>query len=153
MNLHSLNYADITLNNKVKITRNDLTQLFRFIQSLNNGNLTPEQILILNALFSVNNGGNYLYGDETVYDSVSGYDFVLVIDESGSMKKNDPQDLRKDAAKLFVYLAEVMNKGNRVLVSGFGETTNIYTPMIDITGKTLRRGVEKHHAFTNEDFE
>ncbi len=84
-------------------------------------------------IFSVNNEGNYLYGDETAYDSVSGYDFVLIIDESGSMKKNDPNDLRKDAAKLFVYLAEVMNKGNRVLVSGFGETTNIYAPMIDIT--------------------
>ena len=85
-------------------------------------------------IFSINSGGSYLYGDETAYDSVSGYDFVLIIDESGSMKKNDPGDLRKDAAKLFVYLAEVMNKGNRVLVSGFGETTNIYTPMIDITG-------------------
>ena len=63
-------------------------------------------------------------------DPGSEYDYVLVIDESGSMKVNDPQDLRKDAAKLFIYLAETMNRGNRALISGFGEKTNIYTDII-----------------------
>jgi len=62
------------------------------------------------------------------------YDYILVIDESGSMRKNDPQNMRIDAAKLFVYLAEILNKGNRVLISGFGANTNIYLPLTEISG-------------------
>ncbi len=62
------------------------------------------------------------------------YDYILVIDESGSMKRNDPAEVRKDAAKLFTYLAEVLNPGNRVLVAGFGEKTNIYLPLTEVEG-------------------
>jgi hypothetical protein len=62
------------------------------------------------------------------------YDYIIVIDESGSMKNNDPANLRVDAAKLFVYLSEILNKGNRVLIAGFGEKTNIYLPITEITG-------------------
>jgi hypothetical protein len=79
-------------------------------------------------------GTKSLFGLESTPAIAEGYDFILVIDESGSMKKNDPANLRKDAAKLFVYLAETLNKGNRVLVSGFGKTTNIYLPLTDISG-------------------
>lgn len=86
-----------------------------------------------------------LFGEESFKDIDTGYDYILVIDESGSMKKNDPQDLRKDAAKLFVYLAEAMNKGNRVLISGFGEVTNIYAPLTDISGneKYISEAIDK----------
>ncbi len=62
------------------------------------------------------------------------YDYIIVIDESGSMKNNDPANLRVDAAKLFVYLSEILNKGNRVLIAGFGEKTNIYLPITEISG-------------------
>jgi len=79
-------------------------------------------------------GTKNLFGLGSTPAVAESYDFVLVIDESGSMKKNDPANLRKDAAKLFVYLAETLNKGNRVLVSGFGKTTNIYLPLTDISG-------------------
>ena len=65
---------------------------------------------------------NNLAGESAVSDDVLSYDYVLVIDESGSMKRNDSANRRIDAAKLFVYLAETMNPGSRVLVSGFGET-------------------------------
>ncbi len=78
-------------------------------------------------------GTKSLLGLESTPAIAEGYDFVLVIDESGSMKKNDPYNLRKDAAKLFVYLAETLNKGNRVLISGFGQTTNIYLPLTEIS--------------------
>jgi hypothetical protein len=54
------------------------------------------------------------------------YDFILIIDESGSMKQNDPEEKRIDAAKLFIELNEILIKGNRVSVVGFGEQTNIY---------------------------
>jgi len=62
------------------------------------------------------------------------YDYVLVIDESGSMRTNDPSNMRVDAARLFIYLNEVLSKGNRVLIAGFGEKTNIYLPLTEISG-------------------
>lgn len=62
------------------------------------------------------------------------YDYIIVIDESGSMKGNDPSNLRIDAAKLFIYLSEILNRGNRVLIAGFGEKTNIYMPLTEISG-------------------
>ena len=60
------------------------------------------------------------------------FDFVLVIDESGSMKQNDPENKRIDAAKLFVELNEILTKENRVSVIGFGEQTNIYIKPTEI---------------------
>ncbi len=62
------------------------------------------------------------------------YDYILIIDESGSMKRNDPAGARKDAAKLFTFLSETLNPGNRVMVAGFGEKTNIYLPLTEIQG-------------------
>jgi hypothetical protein len=85
--------------------------------------------VVLCFLFSPGN----IFAQDSERDLGADYDYVLVIDESGSMKINDPQNLRKDAAKLFVYLAEIMNKGNRALISGFGEKTNIYTELTDIS--------------------
>jgi|GEM_PF-1060007 len=75
-----------------------------------------------------------LAGESALSGDGLSYDYVLVIDESGSMKRNDSANMRIDAAKLFVYLAETMNPGSRVLVSGFGETLNIYQQMADISG-------------------
>ncbi len=60
------------------------------------------------------------------------FDFVLIIDESGSMKQNDPENKRIDAAKLFVELNEILTKGNRVSVIGFGKQTNIYIEPTEI---------------------
>ena len=62
------------------------------------------------------------------------YDLVLLIDESGSMKKNDPDNMRVEAAKLFVDLINVLGKGSRVSIVGFGENTNIYIPLTEISG-------------------
>ncbi len=88
---------------------------------------------------------NDLAGENAISDSVLSYDYVLVIDESGSMKRNDPANRRIDAAKLFVYLAETMNPGSRVLVSGFGETVNIYQQLTDISGneKSISAAISK----------
>jgi len=60
------------------------------------------------------------------------FDFVLIIDESGSMKQNDLENKRIDAAKLFVELNEILTKGNRVSVIGFGKQTNIYIEPTEI---------------------
>jgi len=48
------------------------------------------------------------------------------------MKQNDPENKRIDAAKLFVELNEILTKGNRVSVIGFGEKTNIYIEPTEI---------------------
>jgi len=53
-------------------------------------------------------------------------DLVLLIDESGSMRKNDPNRLRVDAASLFIELNQILTENNRISVAGFGEVTNIY---------------------------
>ncbi len=72
-------------------------------------------------------------GDETVYDQES-FDYILIIDESGSMKKNDPQNTRIDAAKLFVDLNGALDKDSRVCIIGFGEKVNVYFDLQDISG-------------------
>jgi hypothetical protein len=53
--------------------------------------------------------------------------------------------MRKDAAKLFFYLAETFSKGNRIMVSGFGKQTNVYLDMADITGseKEISAAIDK----------
>lgn len=45
-------------------------------------------------------------------------DVILVMDSSGSMKKNDPQGMRKPAAKLFVSL---LGKGDRASIVSFSD--------------------------------
>jgi hypothetical protein len=57
-----------------------------------------------------------------------------LIDESGSMRKNDPDNMRIEAAKLFVDLIDVLGEGSRVSIVGFGENTNIYIPLTEISG-------------------
>jgi uncharacterized protein YegL len=47
------------------------------------------------------------------------FDVVLVIDESGSMSQNDPNNLRVEAAKQFIDMLEADSKNNRVAIYGF----------------------------------
>jgi len=79
------------------------------------------------------------YGSGTLQaadmDLVSGgvpMDLILVIDESGSMKKNDPGNMRVEAARLFIELNQILTEGNRVSIVGFGEKTNIYIEPTEI---------------------
>ncbi len=53
-----------------------------------------------------------------VPSKAQGLDVVLVMDSSGSMKKNDPNDLRKPAAKL---LLSLLSKGDRASVVSFSD--------------------------------
>ncbi|VAW87412.1 hypothetical protein MNBD_GAMMA18-79, partial [hydrothermal vent metagenome] len=50
--------------------------------------------------------------------SMPGLDIVLVMDSSGSMKKNDPNDLRKPAAKL---LLSLLGKDDRASIVSFSD--------------------------------
>ncbi len=53
-----------------------------------------------------------------IASSTPGLDIVLVMDSSGSMKKNDPNDLRKPAAKL---LLSLLGKDDRASIVSFSD--------------------------------
>lgn len=55
-----------------------------------------------------------------------GFDIVLLMDSSGSMKKTDPKDYRKEAAKLFVSL---LSERDSVSIVSFGDTAQELAPL------------------------
>jgi hypothetical protein len=78
-------------------------------------------------------------------------DVVLVIDSSGSMKDNDPEDIRISAAKLFVDLSEQKDRVAVVNMSD-AEHTEIVSPLMelspwtdefDLMEESGRRGLKK----------
>jgi len=78
-------------------------------------------------------------------------DVVLVIDSSGSMKDNDPEDIRISAAKLFVDLSEQEDRVAVVNMSD-AEHTEIVSPLMelspwtdefDLMEESGRRGLKK----------
>ena len=90
-------------------------------------------VIMLIPLLVISLGYGFAWALENNFSSNdTEFDFVLVVDESGSMKQNDPKNQRIDAAKLFVELNEILTKGNRVSVIGFGEHTNIYIEPTEI---------------------
>lgn len=57
-------------------------------------------------------------------------DTVLVMDESGSMRYNDPNNFRRDAANLFVELEA--GPGDQIGIIGFDIAARVYRPMAEI---------------------
>jgi len=57
-----------------------------------------------------------------------GFDIVLLIDSSGSMKKTDPHDYRKAAAKLFISL---LGEHDLISVISFGDKANTLVPLTE----------------------
>lgn len=66
-----------------------------------------------------------------------GFDIVLLMDSSGSMKKTDPKDYRKEAAKLFVSL---MSERDSISIVSFGDTAQELAPLTP-GGKSERAGL------------
>lgn len=111
---------------------------------MKNRNITNKIIIVilLIPLLVLSFGYGFAWAIENNFSSNdTAFDFVLIIDESGSMKQNDPENKRIDAAKLFVELNEILTKGNRVSVVGFGEQTNIYIEPTEI-GKSKAEVME-----------
>lgn len=63
---------------------------------------------------------------------VPGYDIILLIDSSGSMKHTDPGDYRKNAAKLFISL---LDRNDRIGVIGFGKAATLLKPLTRNSGQ------------------
>jgi len=102
---------------------------------MKNRNITNKiiMVIVLIPLLVLSIGYGFAWAMENNFSSNdTAFDFVLIIDESGSMKQNDPENKRIDAAKLFVELNEILTKGNRVSVIGFGKQTNIYIEPTEI---------------------
>jgi len=55
-----------------------------------------------------------------------GFDIVLLIDSSGSMKKTDPRDYRKEAARLFISL---LGADDGIGVVSFGDSAEALSPV------------------------
>lgn len=62
--------------------------------------------------------------------NAGGFDIVLLIDSSGSMKKTDPHDYRKTAAKLFISL---LGEHDRIGVISFGDKADVLAPLTENT--------------------
>jgi len=73
-------------------------------------------------------------------------DTRVLIDISGSMKQNDPQNLRGAALRLMVAL---MPKGNRVGVWTFGQYTNELIPLGEVNASWKKRASVYSHKISS----
>ncbi len=78
-----------------------------------------------------------------------GADVMLLIDSSGSMRKTDPQDSRKTAAKLFVAL---LGSNDRIGVVSFGDTAKLLLPLTQNTGENHDRFVSAINKISSREF-
>jgi len=60
----------------------------------------------------------------------AGVDVMLLMDSSGSMKRTDPRNYRRDAAKLFISL---LGKEDRIGVMSFGDDATLLLPLTQNT--------------------
>ncbi len=82
-----------------------------------------------------------------VFAEDQGMDIVLVLDTSGSMKQNDPNELRVQAAKLFVSL---LSRKDNVSLVGFSNRAYPVTPLLSLNSKKnetrLLKAIERMSA-------
>ena len=100
---------------------------------------------------------------ESSEDDVSGIDFVLVLDGSGTMAKSDPKGLTVEAARMFVDM--LPNKNARVAVVEFGPNygedaydaekytkyVSVPFPLSDITSIEQKNACKEVIAQTRQD--
>ncbi len=79
--------------------------------------------------------------------TTTGIDVVLLIDDSGSMRKNDPSGLRKQAAKLFLTL---LNNNDQAALVSFSRQASTLASLIPASKKNidnqLKPAVDKLNA-------
>jgi Mg-chelatase subunit ChlD len=62
--------------------------------------------------------------------AATGHDIILLLDSSGSMKRTDPSNYRREAAKLFISL---LSKDDRIGIISFGDSATILMPLTQNT--------------------
>jgi chitodextrinase/uncharacterized protein YegL len=79
------------------------------------------------------------------YQNVS---VALIIDSSSSMINNDPQDIRKEAAKFFVDLAQT---GDKITIIDFDSAVHTWEPLREIESEAdkeiLKSGIDKIDSY------
>lgn len=78
-----------------------------------------------------------------------GYDIVILMDCSGSMKKTDPQSYRKPAARLFISL---LGKSDRIGIIGFGDSAKVLAPLTENTKKNREGLFVAINKITSKEF-
>ncbi|MFO0752845.1 MAG: vWA domain-containing protein [Thermodesulfovibrionales bacterium] len=78
-----------------------------------------------------------------------GFDIVLLMDSSGSMRKTDPHDYRKDAARLFISL---LGEEDRVGIISFGDTAKTLLPLAQNTKENRRKLFSAVNAVASKEF-
>jgi Mg-chelatase subunit ChlD len=78
-----------------------------------------------------------------------GYDIVILIDCSGSMKKTDPRSYRKPAARLFISL---LGEYDRVGIIGFGESAKVLATLTENTKKNREGLFGVINKITSKEF-
>ena len=81
--------------------------------------------------------------------SAEGFDIVLLIDSSGSMKKTDPNDYRKTAAKLFISL---LGEHDRISVISFGDKAKVLAPLTENTKANQGKLFQAVSKVTSREF-
>ncbi|MDY6861738.1 MAG: VWA domain-containing protein, partial [Thermodesulfobacteriota bacterium] len=63
-------------------------------------------------------------------------DLIVVLDDSGSMKKNDPEGLTKDAAKIIV---DKVDMNDRMALVSFGTKSTLLSGLIQISNENIKK--------------
>ncbi len=78
-----------------------------------------------------------------------GFDIVILMDSSGSMKKTDPQSYRKPAAKLFISL---LAESDRIGIISFGDLAKVLMPLTENTKKNRDKLFSAVNKVTSKEF-
>ncbi|MEW6418930.1 MAG: VWA domain-containing protein [Nitrospirota bacterium] len=81
--------------------------------------------------------------------SADGFDIILLMDSSGSMKKTDPQNYRKPAAKLFISL---LVENDRIGIISFGDSAKTLISLTQVTKKNLEKLFNAVDKITSNEF-
>ncbi len=78
-----------------------------------------------------------------------GFDIIVLMDCSGSMKKTDPESYRKPAARLFISL---LGKDDRIGIIGFGDSAKVLAPLTENTKKSRESLFGAINKITSKEF-
>ncbi|OGW24121.1 MAG: hypothetical protein A2X55_10455 [Nitrospirae bacterium GWB2_47_37] len=78
-----------------------------------------------------------------------GFDIIILMDSSGSMKKTDPQSYRKPAARLFISL---LGADDNVGVISFGDSAKVLAHLTQNTKKNQGRLFNAVNSVTSKEF-
>lgn len=116
------------------VMRNFLREYFENQNSIGIGykNLIMIPILLIIANFA----HNFASAQTNILNSIS---LILAVDSSGSMKKTDPNFLRREASSLLI---DLLASGDQIGIVEFSSNTNVVSPIITINSVIARQNLK-----------